>query len=547
MDGRPISRRVFLGSTAAVAAGGLLAACGSSGGGSTSSAPPAPMFGGTPRRGGHLRFATWSEVDGMDPTINRWDQTGYAYAATVYDPLAMYDSSGRIVPYLARAIDPNADYTEWTVALRPGVAYHDGSPLDARGVATFMEKMLSSPLTGYAYSDVDNVRIVDSLTLAIALKRSWPVFDAYLAEGQLAYPPSPAFWGNPNRARQPVGTGPFVFREWWANDHFTADRNPRYWRPGRPYLDSVTFRPIPDTNAEESTLKAGGVDAMFVGSTDQMADLRSDPDYFYFDDSHPSVARYNPTIAFLMVNCAKPPLDDIRLRQALAAATDSATIIDVTFNKIGAPINGPFPPGSPYYVADNGYPRYDPNRARALVEQVTAEKGRPVIKLRTVNNPKDLLITQMVQSMWKKAGIGVQLEQVEQARFITDALLGNYDVCTFLLFGGIDFDQQYVWLAKTTISPIGQLSLNFSRYADDQLQAALDAGRSSRDPAVRARAYQTVSRRLGAGVPYVWVTAVPAATASHRNVHEIAGVSLPGGGSGFRAGGAIVPTEMWLS
>ena len=544
----PVSRRSFLRLAGAAAGGGVLAACGSGSPRPAASVPStAGMFGGTPKRGGHLRFATWSEVDGMDPSLNRWDQTGYAYARTVFDPLAIYDSRGRVVPYLAQSITPNGDFTEWTVKLRPNVVYHDGAPLTAAGVATFMEKIITSPLTGFALTPVGNVSVSDPSTVVIKLNQTWPSFSAALADGQFAYPPSPNFWSDPNRARHPVGTGPFVFGDWVSNDHFSATRNPHYWRPGLPYLDAVTFRPIADTAAEENTLKSGGVDAMYIGSTDQMADFDRDASVFYLDDSHPSVAQYNPTISFCMINCAKPPLDDVRLRRALAAATDAAKVIRVTYNGIGAPVNGPFPPTSPYYVKDNGYPAYDPALARSLVQQVTRDKGKPSIKLGTVNNPKDLEIITLIQSMWTAVGVDVQLEQVEQAQFILNALLGHYDVYTFLLFDGLDFDEQYIWLAKTTAKPVGQLSLNFTRFADDQIQAALDRGRTSSDPAVRAAAYQTVSRRLGAGVPYVWITAVPAPTVAHRTVHNIAGVSSPEGDEGFRIGGSVFPTEMWMS
>jgi ABC-type transport system substrate-binding protein len=544
-----LGRRTFLkgamGAAALAAGGGLLSACSSGSSTSSATSSSAGAFSGTPKRGGTLRFATWSEIDGMDPSFSRWDQTGYAYARTVYDPLAVYDTNGKVVPYLLRSITPTPDFTHWTLGLRPNVTFHDGAPLDAAALVTFFEKMITSPLTGFAYTPVATVSPADPMTVSVGLKQPWPSFSAYLADGQLAYPPSPNFWNNPKRALQPVGTGPFVFKEWVQNDHFTATSNPRYWRKGLPYLDTITFRPIIDTTSEENTLKANNVDAMFGGSTQQIVDFRDNPDYFYFDDSNPSVNTYNPVISFLMVNTAKPPLDDVRLRRAMAAAIDQKKLIALTYNGVGSPINGPFPPNSAYYEPNTGYPSYNPTMARQLADQVKHDRGNFTINLATVPNPTDVATIQAVQAMWRQVGIDSQLGQVEQAQFITNALMGNYDVYTFLLFGGLDFDEQYVWLNGANALPVGQLALNFTRFKDPQLQAALDQARVSPDLATRAASYRTVASRLGAGCPYLWVTRVYATTISHKTVHNLAGLTSPEGVAAFRAGGAIYPVEMW--
>jgi peptide/nickel transport system substrate-binding protein len=553
MKDTTIGRRTFLrasaGSAALAAGGALMAACGGTSADNRPGAAGAAsngIFGGTPKRGGHLNFATTSDINGFDPSVDAWDQTGTAYARAIFDPLGVYDANGKVQPYLAQSITPNADFSQWSVKLRPNIVFHDGAPLDASGVVTFADKMLASPLTGFAYSPVASVGVSDPLTVVFKLHQSWPTFASYLAEGQLAYPPSPNFWANPQRSRHPIGTGPFLFKEWLPGDHLTVTRNPHYWRPGLPYLDSVTFRPIADTTSAEDSLKAGQTDLLYGGSTDQIADLQSNPGFFYFDDSHPSARTYNPVVSFLLVNCAKPPLDDVRLRRALAFATDAEQLIKLTFNGIGTPINGPFPRTSEYYTADTGYPAHDLAKAKALVSEVMRDKGPVTIELGTVTNPKDVIITQAVAAMWQAAGINVRLATIEQTTFIQNALLGKFDVYTYLLFGGLDFDQQYVWLDENNARPIGQFALNFGRFKDDQLQAAINLGRTSSDQATRVAAYQTVAKRLGAGCPYIWITGVKAPTMSRKNVHNFAGGTLPDGGEIFRSGGVVRLAEVWM-
>ncbi|HEY4028533.1 MAG TPA: ABC transporter substrate-binding protein, partial [Candidatus Dormibacteraeota bacterium] len=238
-------RRTFLGRALRTTAGGVLLpsaaaafldACGS---GSTSNLPS------TPRRGGSVTFATEAEINSFDARQGAWDSTGLQYARTVFDPLFTQAADGTVQPYLAQSISHSADYMQWTIKLRSGITFHDGSPLDATVVKANLDGVAQSPLTGPALFNLDKVTVVDPMTVMVTTKSPWVPFPIYLT-GQLGHIAGLKQLADTSGKASPIGTGPFVFKEWLPGDHFTATRNPSYWRQGLPYLDSITYKPIPD-------------------------------------------------------------------------------------------------------------------------------------------------------------------------------------------------------------------------------------------------------------------------------------------------------------
>ena len=118
--------------------------------------------------------------------MGAWDSTAFLYARTVYDPLCLQAADGSVRPYLARSVTPNADYTEWTIALRPGIAFHDGSPLDAEVVKVNLDGVAKSPLTGPYLFNVSGTKVVDPLTVVVTMFTPWVPFPIYLT-GQLGH------------------------------------------------------------------------------------------------------------------------------------------------------------------------------------------------------------------------------------------------------------------------------------------------------------------------------------------------------------------------
>ena len=560
-SGNEISRRSFL--SRGAAAGGVvmlgagastvLAGCSSGSSGSTTTTSTGSKAGvgtGKPVRGGTLTVGTIAEIDGFYPPNNHWDTNGFLYANTVYDPLMAVAADGTIKPYLAQSMSSNATYETWTMTLRPGIKFNDGSALTSAVVKANFTALKASPLTGVALDQVASVGTPDDMTVVYNLTGPNPTFPAGLTT-QVGYVVGEAMiqqaTSDPSATLTPVGTGPFVYAQWQPNDHFTATRNPNYWRSGLPYLDQITFKPIPDTNQRESSLRTGGVDMIESVDPTTITNFSGSggSGYQLVDTSTGIIGQ--PSFAFIMLNTLVPPTSDLSIRQALAKGMDQAEVQKVIGGPPAKPATGIFLPGSPYY-SDTGYPTYDPSGAKALVSAYKAQHGTPTLNLLTIPDPLEIKVVQVVQQMWEQVGFSVTVSEVEQATIIDDFVFGKFQAVTSYQFGAVNPDLNYVWWSTTTISPIGQIGLNFTRIDDPTIESAMLTGRHTTDQATREAAYKTVNEQLAKQLPYLWIEQYVFSEVADGRVQNFANPTLPDGTPQYAFDeGIFVPTQIWLA
>ncbi len=301
------------------------------------------------------------------------------YARTVFDPLTIILENGDWAPYLAASVVPNAAYTSWTVTLRPNLVFHDGTPCNGAALLTNFQAQAKSLLTGIVLSPtLVSITQTAPLAVTITFKSPWVPFPYYLAGGiggQIAYIVAPSMLANPNGTTHPVGTGPFVFQEWIPNDHFTATANPNYWRKGMPYLDSITFKPIPDESARAEALKSGTIDLMITDTPQIITQFRGNKSYSYIDDS--THVAGEPDMNCVQLNCLAKPFNDANVRLAAAMAINRQQYAKVIDEGVLPVSNGLFVPGSPYYSTTQ-YPKYNPSQAAKLVKAAAKTNGGPI-------------------------------------------------------------------------------------------------------------------------------------------------------------------------
>lgn len=533
-------------------AGGALEACGSSGkgpsvpvttnaNGTASQALAGPIDTRTPKKGGTMTIGTWSEVNGLSPPQARWDSTGYLYGNALFDTLVQIGADGLPHPYLAQSVTPNADHTAFTIGLRPGVTFHSGAPCDASAVANSLEAIVHGYITGQSVKPITSIKTQGTDTVIVNVDEPWPAFPSYLA-GQLGYICSPKMLASTNQgATTPDGTGPYSLVDWVPNSHLTAARNPNYWQKGYPYLDQITFKPIIDNQARESALKAGSVQAFHCQYPVTIKDFFGDKSYQVILGKLPP--RAEPDVDFIMLNVAKPPLDDLEVRQALAMAINKTDLLDTYGAKITVPVSGPFQPGSIWYTPTS-YPSYNPTAAKRLIDKYKATHGNqpPTINLTTIVGPAYATVVEIVQANWQKIGVNCQVGQVEFAQFLTNTVIGDYQAATFEQFGATDPDQNYIWWSTDTYAPPGQVSLNIARNRDPVIQTALNKGRTSTVLSDRIAAYQDVARRLADDLPYLWTGKTFWALLAKEGTAGYTGQKLPDGATsiGFANGAFLV-------
>ncbi len=502
-----------------------------------------------PKKGGSLIFGVDAEEQGFDPTQARFDEVGVMYARTVFDPLTIVTASGGWAPYLAQSVVPNSSYTSWTVTLRPNLVFHDGTPCDGAALLTNFMAHKNSVLTGIVINPtLQSITQTGPLAVTISFKSPWAPFPYYLAGGiggQIAYVVAPSMLASKTGTSNPVGTGPFVFKEWVPNSHFTATANPHYWRPGLPYLSQITFKPIPDESARSEALKSGTIDMMVTDTPQVITQYRGNRSYSYIDDS--THVAGEPDMFCVQLNCLAPPFNNASLRQAAAMAINRRQYARVIDQGVLPVSNGLFVPGSPYY-SKTKYPAYNPTQAAKLVKAAAKTNGGPIsFTYTTTNGPAAIRAQEYIQQAWQAVGFKVSTGIVQQNEIINNALAGKYQAVAWRQFGAVDPDLNYIFWSTTTVSS-GSLSINMARNSDPTIETALLAGRSSTEKSVREAAYKTVNKRLGLDTPYLWTDRAVWAVIGDPNVQNFNNPTTPQGQPAFgMIGGAIWPTQIWIS
>jgi ABC-type transport system substrate-binding protein len=539
----------------------LLAACGSDDDGGTGTevgdgddevvvgaqSPITVATEGDPQPGGRLVYALEAESDGWNPSTNRWAVSGVQVAMAVFDPLAALDEQGAAQPYLAQSIEHREDYLQWTIRLRAGVTFHNGTPLDATAVKANLDAIDASALTGAAVQPIESVEVVDDLTVQVNMSSPWVVFPLVLT-GQAGVVVEPANLTSGDADRAPVGTGPFTFTSWTPDSELVVARNPSYWRTGLPYLDEVEFRVVPDAQTRTAGMQSGDYDMMYTASTENILEFRqlaSEGQYQVVEDQS------EPEEVFVLLNTTRPPLDDPRIRQALAHATNQDQVIDVTGGSLYAPARGPYPESSPWY-AETEYPAYDPEQARMLVDDYIAEHGElPPFTLTTTPVNENLRTTELLAQQWGEVGINVQLDSVDQATLILNAVSNDFDANLWRQYNAPDPDLEWHWWHESNANGKGGISLNFMQLRDDELSAALDEGRANPDPDDRQEAYATVQQRQAEDVAQIWLYHTIVAVVADNDVRGITNGPLPDGQPSMPMGGtfngATRLTQTWIA
>ena len=497
---------------------------------------------GKPVRGGKLVYGIEGESEGgFCLPEAQLAISGMLVVRAVYDTLTVPNAKGEFVPYLAKSITPNATDTVWTIVLRSGISFHDGTPLTAQVVKNNLDAYRGqypgrhSLLFSFVLQNVKSVDVVDGLTVRVTTKVPWAALPAHLyssarmgimAQAQLDDPVS--------CDRKLIGTGPFVFKSWAPGTKLLAVRNPHYWQiapDGKPYpyAASIEFRPITDSQVMVNDLQSGTVNIVHSANSSYIGNhylpLRNQGKINLL------VSSEQAEVSFVQLNNTAPPFDDARMRLAFAKAVDRTALNQFQNAGFATVVDGPISKGSMGFVAKPGFPAYDPAGARKLIAAYRASGKDPNFVMVSGPDPDTLRLVQYFQQTFAKVGLKVRISMRDQSTAISDAIGKKYQASLFRNYPGGDADQLYVWFYGGTTDASGKRSpnpVNFAGFDDPAVNQALDQGRSEPNAAKREAIYEGMDRRLSSQAFDFWMWSVPWAVATNPKVHGIFGPPLPG-------------------
>lgn len=442
--------------------------------------------------GGTLTMAIETDTATLDP-LGISSINDRQVAIILYDTLLDIDAKGNIIPGVAEKIEASPDAMSFKLTLRRGVTFNDGTPYDAAAVVKNFQRIMDPKNRCRCASDVatvDKVEASGPLQVTIAMKSPSAHFPASLADvaGMVVSPAAVEKYGA-EFGNHGGGAGAFKLKEWRRGDRIVLERNPNYWR-NKVALDEVVLRPMPDQQTRYTSLIAGNIDVIMNASPRDVLEAQKQK----------SAQVLNPGslgTLFIQFNMKAPDVSDVRVRQALAYATDRETYNKAINRGLYKIANTPFGSGlAPHEQVDN-YPAFDLAKARKLV----ADYGKPIrIKLVISSAPSSVLAGQAFQQMWKKAGIEAELVPTEAAQAIRNAFARDYQAMLFRWAGGTDPDKNVYQFFHS------KGAVNLVQFSDPEMDKLLEAGRATTDKAERLKIYRQVNNILARQVPYLFLT-----------------------------------------
>ncbi|MGH2587362.1 MAG: ABC transporter substrate-binding protein [Dehalococcoidia bacterium] len=516
---RRLSRRRFVVGAGLGAAALGLAACGGdsnedSSGAATTGSGSSPAAGAA-KSGGTLAVGLPNEPEYQSLDLNRTTGTWtHLVGLTIFDTMLVEDKDKNLKGSLATSWEEAPDNLSVVLKLRQGVTFHDGTPFNAEAVKFWMTRIAdkdNNRALAFSYLGPNYVstEVIDPSTAKINLKEPNQTMlrrftRAYFG---LTSPAAVEKQGNDDFARNPVGTGPFVFKEWVAKDRVVVAKNAAYnWAPaifahsGPPYLDTLTFRVIPDQATRTAALESGDVKAI-----DEVPPV--DVDRFKKDKQFNIVIEEPQGLSWLLrLNTRVPPTNDVRVRQALNYAINKQAIIKTVYYDVHKPASSPLSSSSFGYNPNlqEMYP-HDPNRAKQLLDQAgwTAGSGGTRAKdgqeLTLSYHTTFRSTAELIQAQLRELGIKVNVELVAPGTPSNQADLEAKDNITDGGTQQAGFLNEDPDILRSTMHPRyagSQTYASFIGFDDPTLTALMDKQQQFPRNAEREQVLQEIQRLM---------------------------------------------------
>ena len=445
-----------------------------------------------------LRIGLQDDADVLDPDQSR-TFVGRIVYTSLCDKLVDISPELEIVPQLATEWSFSEDGTELTMQLREGATFHDGTPFDAEAVVANIDRSqnLEESRRKSELTSVESVEAVDPLTVRFTLTQPDATLLAQLADRSgMMISPTAAEEAGTDFNLDPVCSGPYRFVERVQQDRIVLEKFPEYWNADEYHFQTVTFLPIPDTTVRFANLRSGDLDMVERLAATDLAAAQEAEDVEVATAT--SLGYQGITINVGNGERAANPLgENAAVRQALSLAIDRDALNQVVFNGAFAPGNQPFPPDSPWYDADHPIPGRDVEAARAALEEAGLDGVQ--IEVQVANNPEQMQVMQVIQSMAAEAGIEISLQAKEFATMLADQTAGAYQASQVGWSGRVDPDGNIHQFMTT------EGGINDSGYSDEEVDRLLDEARVSSDQAERKERYDAARDILDEDLPIVYL------------------------------------------
>ncbi len=436
-----------------------------------------------------LQAAIGGEPDQLDP-----QKTSAYYSfevlENVYDTLVQPDADLAMQPALATSWETSKDQLTWTFHLRKGVTFSDGSPLTSKDVVYSFQRIIKNKLnSSYKFTTVKSISAPDPTTVVFTLTSPTPNMLANVGgfKGVGIVEKANVDAGKIKTA--PVGSGPFMVKDFVSGDKIDLVRNPHYWGP-KPKLAGVTYTFVKDPTVALQDLQSGQVQWTDNLPPQQVASLKRSSDITV--RSTPSTDYW-----YLTLNEARKPFDDVQVRRAVAFALDrqaitkAATFGNATENQTA------IPKGSKWYLDYAPY-THDPAKARRLLDRAGA-KNLSMDLMVTSEYPETVRAAQVIAAELAAVGVHVRIRTLDFGQWLDEEGKGHFDSFMLGWLGNLDPDEFYYAQQHSGAG------FNFQKYRNPTVDKLLDQARTETDAAARKQEYDAAAKQIVDDASYIYL------------------------------------------
>jgi peptide/nickel transport system substrate-binding protein len=465
-----------------------------------------------PRTGGTFISAKTTEAPSLDPILEQ-ALSRHRLDPLFYNRLVEWGRDGKIEPSLAESWTTSPDGKTWTFKLRRGVKFHNGRELVADDVKYTYERVLDPNIgsggRGYLTA-IDGIEVPDKATVRLHTKQPSASLLAGLAGNWSSIVPREEIEKRGDLRRAAVGTGPFVLQEWVPQSHLKARKNPDYWDKGKPYVDALEIKVIPDEGNIIAQLRTGNV---------HHALLEDNKNYLLVKDDKRLTSLRTPRLGFdcVNINHGRKPFDDVRVRQALALAVDRNEILQAAASGLGS-VTGPLTPAmKPWALPLETFKEWytpNPERAKKLLADAGFPNGLKTTLKVIPTFPTMVAGAQVLAAQWKKIGVEAQIIQEEYGVWIKNFIKPNYnyDLTMNITNGEPDPD-------SLCYRRFHSAEKQWNNGSDPEIDALLDQGKLSIDQAKRKEIYDRMQRLMVEKAMMVWTFSPDLIDVTQSHVH----------------------------
>lgn len=475
------------------------------------SAPASPAA-GQPVSGGTLTFARTADIFTFDP-YNTQDDYSIFTELQVYERLVRLSADGKGVdPELATAWTAAPDGLSATFTLRDGVKFSDGSPMTADDVVFSLTRAIDQKGSwGFLFSPVKSVEKIDAKTLKLVMSEPFaPLLPALSTFAASIYSKANFEKYGAQAGEHPLGTGAFMLEKWDKGSQVVLSKNPSYWQAGKPYLDKVVFTVVGDDNARVLQVQSGASDIIDFVPANQVEPLKA---------AGAQIARVDGTsVGWMTLNEAKKPLDDPKVRCALAYAVDREAIAKNVYFGLATPAKSVIPSSTLHFDPNASPISFDLAKAKELLSQSSAPNGFTLNVTVPTGDSTKLSTVQIWADALKQIGVTAQINQMEattaQDEYNTEKYTVRVSAWTNdtpdpdeMMGAGLDYHNQ---------------NALHTGYKNDQVIGLLNKGRAELDPTKRQGIYTEIQTIVNQTCPFIYTVEVPRLFAMTGNVQGYA-------------------------